>query len=41
MPTPTSLPVQGSCGEVMLSEAEALVVGGVSAKPGAWPWQVG
>ena len=40
MPTPTSLPVRANCGEVMISHS-VLVIGGVNAKPGAWPWQVG
>jgi hypothetical protein len=39
MPTPTSLPVAGNCGQVMLAKS-VLVIGGVNAKPGAWPWQV-
>ncbi|XP_028402730.1 chymotrypsin-like protease CTRL-1 isoform X2 [Dendronephthya gigantea] len=38
MPTPTSLPGIGNCGRPTLSKA-ALVIGGVNAKPGAWPWQ--
>ncbi|CAB4010162.1 chymotrypsinogen B-like, partial [Paramuricea clavata] len=39
MPTPTSLPVAGNCGQVMLAKS-VLVIGGVNAKRGAWPWQV-